>query len=215
MGNCLFDSLNRYIKESSSHALRLVLCQYILDHKDVFESFLKFEGYSTVDHYVKRMSRNGVDGDHAILAAAALKYNMKINVEMPNGKIFSEGQDDAEKVADIKWVPGHYAVPRPRTTTIRNNTVEAQSFTFPSERVQTQSVSRLLGEQVLNQRASGLLVEQVQTIRTSSTSPSLQSVNMAQIRPHRMTPRARNYLNEQQKNLKKQQTKCPHCRKTH
>lgn len=66
------------------------------------------------DLYLVRMRRNGVDGDHVMLAACALAYDMRIDVSWPRtGKhAFSEGRSDAPRVAAISWVPGHYTAVR-------------------------------------------------------------------------------------------------------
>ena len=76
MGNCLFDSLNAFIKLQSSHELRLALCRYVVRNPDTFAVDLQANGFPTVQHYAKHMVRNGIDGDHVMLAAACLLYDM-------------------------------------------------------------------------------------------------------------------------------------------
>ena len=113
MGNCLFDSLKVFIGIASSHALRLALCQYVREHTEQFEASLTASGYRSVDQYVRKMSVNGVDGDHHMICAAALLYNLRVHVHMPNGRVFTEEPAQVTKEtrsAHLKWVPGHYSV---------------------------------------------------------------------------------------------------------
>lgn len=98
---------------TSSHALRLALCQYVCEHPDRFEESVKASGYCSIDHYARRMSVNGVNGDHHMICAAALLYNMRVHVRMPNGRTFTEEPTEvtsATKEAYLQWVPGHYSV---------------------------------------------------------------------------------------------------------
>lgn len=113
MGNCLFDSLNVFIGLPSSHALRLALCEYVALNASTFEADIVANDYGTVQRYVDYMSRNGVNGDHLMIAAAALRFNMIINVQMPNRRVFTEQPthtDSSTRTCAIDWVPGHYSV---------------------------------------------------------------------------------------------------------
>jgi len=124
MGNCLFDSLNFYLKLASSHELRQTLCRFVLDNRHLFEESAVFNGFSSVDAYVEHMRRDGIDGDHMMLSAAALHFHVRIVVEMPGGGMFTEspapttnvpgngGGDERSAVRTLRlcWVPGHYSV---------------------------------------------------------------------------------------------------------
>jgi len=113
MGNCLFDSLNVFIRLPSSHALRLALCNYIRAHPDIFDEAVRANGYNSVEDYVRKMGVNGVDGDHVCIGAASLLFNTKVHVHMPNGRVFTEEPkeiNEKTQTAHIKWFPGHYSV---------------------------------------------------------------------------------------------------------
>lgn len=121
MGNCLFDSLNVFIRAKSAHQLRSTLCNYVREHPDMFTESILANGYSSVDEYLEKMSQNGRDGDHTMVCAAALAYNLDIHVQMPKGRVFTESpaaqtvdsdSRSVRKTAHLRWVPGHYSVPR-------------------------------------------------------------------------------------------------------
>ncbi len=117
MGNCLFDSLNTFIGLANSHALRLALVRFVGQNAERFKEDIIANGYPSVEHYVATMQRNGVDGDHLMIAAAAMMYNTKIEVQMPNQKVFTEQPleiNDSTKTCSINWVPGHYSVAKAR-----------------------------------------------------------------------------------------------------
>lgn len=188
MGNCLFDSLNVYVRLASSAALRAALCDYVHAHREKFAEAIRFSNLDArvqdaadaavtaaarqatqwidagvslddvrvkevlarmVDLYLSRMRRNGVDGDHVMLAACALAYDMRIDVSWPRtGKhAFSEGRHDAPRLATISWVPGHYAAiaaAQPAPVTIQPKEVETKADAIravaPVQPVPTRSV---------------------------------------------------------------------------
>ena len=113
MGNCLFDSLNVFIGLASSHLLRQTLCQYVAEHAEQFSADVIANNYESVLKYVDHMSRNGIDGDHIMICAAAMCFNTKIHVKMPNQQVFTEEPREVTeltKSCSITWVPGHYSV---------------------------------------------------------------------------------------------------------
>jgi len=121
MGNCLFDSLNVFIRAKSAHQLRSTLCEYVREHPDIFKESILANGFRSVDEYLEKMSQNGRDGDHVMVCAAALAYNLDIHVQMPKGRVFTESPASqtaehasklSRKAAHLRWVPGHYSVPR-------------------------------------------------------------------------------------------------------
>ena len=114
-----------------------------------------------------------------------MKYEMKINVQMPNGKTFSEGkEEDAEKVANIKWVPGHYGSQRKPV-------------------LKAKSTSTAMSEQQQRRLPRGYM----QSISSPSHKRIRPRVNM--------THRARNYIHSQDQRLQKQRARCQHCGRMH
>lgn len=133
MGNCLFDSLNVFIGLASSHALRTALCEFVAKNAELFREAIEAETKQTVDAYVATMSRNGVDGDHIMICAAAMLYNTRIHTRMPNGQVFTEQPTEIDaqtKDCSIQWTPGHYSVApqQQKRTTSRDNRNQASPF---------------------------------------------------------------------------------------
>jgi len=112
MGNCLFDALNAFLRVGSSHTLRTALCDYIAEHRATFEQAILALRYDSVEKYLERMRRDGVNGNHVMVCAAALKYRARVQIRMPNGRVFVEEPLDGavQRRVFLKWVPGHYSV---------------------------------------------------------------------------------------------------------
>jgi len=119
MGNCLFESLNAFLHVGTSYALRQALCDYIDANRSHFEQDILALRYSSVDNYLETMRRDGVDGNHIMVCAAALKYHARVQIRMPNGRVFIEEPQQQQQQQQhqaplrnvfLKWVPGHYSV---------------------------------------------------------------------------------------------------------
>jgi len=110
MGNCLFDSLNAFLHIGSCQALRKALCDYIDEHRVVFESDILALRYDSVDVYLDKMRKDAANGDHVMICAAALRYRARVHVRMPNGRVFVEECSDPVRKIYLRWVPGHYSV---------------------------------------------------------------------------------------------------------
>lgn len=111
-----------FIRAKSAHAVRIALCEYVRAHPEIFAESILANGHSEVAEYLEKMSKNGHDGDHTMVCAAALAYNMDIHVHMPKGRVFTESPHQQQQpftsygnlirsTAHLRWVPGHYSVP--------------------------------------------------------------------------------------------------------
>lgn len=113
MGNCLFESLNAFLHVGTSDKLRQALCDYIDANRSQFEQDILALRYSSVDNYLETVRRDGVDGNHIMVCAAALKYHARVQIRMPNGRVFIEEPPQQQaplRSVFLKWVPGHYSV---------------------------------------------------------------------------------------------------------
>lgn len=111
MGQCLLESLlkSRYIFGHNAQSLRMNLLIYILENKSVFREQLQTWYKEEPIAYCKRMARPEEDGDHALLAAAALLFNVQVVIHFwPDGKTFIENSS-AQRAVHIRWIPGHYS----------------------------------------------------------------------------------------------------------
>ena len=112
MGNCLFDSLNFYLKEKDSFKLRRLLVEYIRAYSKLFEKDIMANKYKSVNDYCDKMEINERDGDGVILQACVLLYSVKILVFFDKSKnpLVLEPIKEPEKLIYLKYIPGHYSV---------------------------------------------------------------------------------------------------------
>ena len=128
MGNCLFDSLNYYLKENNSYALRCKIVQFIQNHPKLFEPDILHSGFPNVEQYCQIMKVNGRDGDGIALQACVLLYNIKVILhfngiknkvltlfENLSGK--TNGDELTTEMSNIREIhicyhPGHFSVYR-------------------------------------------------------------------------------------------------------
>jgi len=112
MGNCLFDSLNFYLKEKDSYKLRKLLVKYIRAHPELFKKDILANKYKSVDDYCDIMKADGRDGDGIVLQACVLLYFVKIVVYFNTAKnpLILEPIKEPEKLIYLKYTPGHYSV---------------------------------------------------------------------------------------------------------
>ena len=75
MGNCLFESLNHYLKEANNYDLRLKIVAYIVENPEVFEEDIVNSGFKDAEDYCQTMAKNGRDGDGVMLQACVLLHN--------------------------------------------------------------------------------------------------------------------------------------------
>lgn len=112
MGNCLFESLNFYLKEKDNYKLRKLLVEYIRNHSELFKKDILANKYKSVEDYCNKMKVNGRDGDGVVLQACVLVYAVKIVVYFNKAKnpLILEPIKEAEQTVYLKYTPGHYSV---------------------------------------------------------------------------------------------------------
>lgn len=112
MGNCLFESLNFFLKEKNNLILREKLVQYIKSNGELFEKDIIHNRHKSVENYCEQMKKNGRDGDGIVLQACVLLYQIKVIVYFRNASnpLVIEPIKEAEAIVQLKYTPGHYSV---------------------------------------------------------------------------------------------------------
>lgn len=102
-GNCMFRALSDqyYGDAGKAHAsVRQTIVDYLKDHEDDFKVFIECEGEETWEQHLRRMSQDGVFGDHAELVAFSRAMGVNLIIYQRDTHFLvtpDEGELDTER----------------------------------------------------------------------------------------------------------------------
>ncbi|CAF2143860.1 unnamed protein product [Rotaria magnacalcarata] len=111
-GNCFFRAISHQLcrNETNHKTIRSTTINYLIKNKDKFAPFID-DTDSTIDKYIKRMSRNGTYADHLAVSAAAVTINKNIIIhEIGKKPLLIPGSDFIDNQLHVCYYPDklHY-----------------------------------------------------------------------------------------------------------
>ena len=112
--SCLFDSLNKFAKESSAQELRQKICNFLSDNNKLMddltsEQVIDFESNIPLERYVSLMRQPCTMGGATEIKAFCIMYKLNVKVRsIPNGKEIDFIYHKKSPFVGLVWTGGHF-----------------------------------------------------------------------------------------------------------
>lgn len=115
--SCLFDSLSKFVPLHSSHNLRIIICDYLIQNPTLIddlkaEEIIYYDSTQSLEKYVEKMRSNSTWGGSIEIKCFCNIFNINvtvINIRDNNEKIeFVSSNEDCKNCVKISWSGGHF-----------------------------------------------------------------------------------------------------------